>query len=45
MKSLTILHSYLLNNRYFNPNRSLENAKKLFLMTAIRKTALYMLDS
>ena len=29
----------------FNPNRSLENDKKLFLMTAIRKTALYMLDS
>lgn len=28
-----------------NPNRSLENDKKLFLMTAIRKTALYMLDS
>ena len=30
---------------WINPNRSLENAKKLFLMTAIRKTALYMLDS
>ena len=29
----------------FIPNRSLENDKKLFLMTAIRKTALYMLDS
>ena len=28
-----------------NPNRSLENDKKLFLMTAIRKAALYMLDS
>ena len=30
---------------HFIPNRSLENDKKLFLMTAIRKTALYMLDS
>ena len=30
---------------FLNPNRSLENDKKLFLMTAIRKTALYMLDS
>ena len=29
----------------FNPNLSLENDKKLFLMTAIRKAALYMLDS
>ena len=28
-----------------NPNRSLEKASCLFLMTAIRKTALYMLDS
>ena len=28
----------------FNPNRSLENDKKLFLMTAIRKTALHILD-
>ena len=28
-----------------NPNRSLENDKKLFLMNAIRNTALYMLDS
>ena len=27
-----------------NPNRSLENGKKLFLMTAIRKTALHILD-
>ena len=26
------------------PNRSLENDKKLFLMTAIRKTALHILD-
>ena len=32
-------------NCKLNPNRSLENDKKLFLMTAIRKTALYMLDS
>ena len=29
----------------FNPNRSLEKASCNFLMTAIRKTALYMLDS
>ena len=28
-----------------NPNRSLEKASCHFLMTAIRKTALYMLDS
>ena len=31
--------------QYFNPNRSLEKASCHFLMTAIRKTALYMLDS
>ena len=30
---------------HFNPNRSLEKASCHFLMTAIRKTALYMLDS
>ena len=29
----------------FTPNRSLEKASCHFLMTAIRKTALYMLDS
>ena len=29
----------------FNPNRSLEKTSCHFLMTAIRKTALYMLDS
>ena len=28
----------------FNPNRSLEKDSCHFLMTAIRKTALYMLD-
>ena len=28
----------------FNPNRSLEKASCHFLMTAIRKTALYILD-
>lgn len=28
----------------FNPNRSLEKVSCHFLMTAIRKTALYMLD-
>ena len=31
--------------RILNPNRSLEKASCHFLMTAIRKTALYMLDS
>ena len=30
---------------FFIPNRSLEKASCHFLMTAIRKTALYMLDS
>ena len=30
---------------HFIPNRSLEKASCHFLMTAIRKTALYMLDS
>ena len=30
---------------YIIPNRSLEKASCHFLMTAIRKTALYMLDS
>ena len=30
---------------YLNPNRSLEKVSCHFLMTAIRKTALYMLDS
>ena len=29
---------------HFNPNRSLEKVSCHFLMTAIRKTALYMLD-
>lgn len=37
--------AYCINAQCFNPNRSLENDKKLFLMTAIIKTALYMLDS
>ena len=32
-------------NVVLNPNRSLEKASCHFLMTAIRKTALYMLDS
>ena len=31
-------------NIAFNPNRSLEKASCHFLMTAIRKTALYILD-
>ena len=34
-----------LNTNVLNPNRSLEKASCHFLMTAIRKTALYMLDS
>ena len=33
------------NKACFNPNRSLEKASCHFLMTAIKKTALYMLDS
>lgn len=39
------LPMFYIVERFLNPNRSLENDKKLFLMTAIRKTALYMLDS
>ena len=35
----------LTEHKTFNPNRSLEKASCHFLMTAIRKTALYMLDS
>ena len=35
----------LLGHGVINPNRSLEKASCHFLMTAIRKTALYMLDS
>ena len=34
-----------LKRTLLNPNRSLEKASCHFLMTAIRKTALYMLDS
>ena len=34
-----------LPDKLFNPNRSLEKASCHFLMTAIRKIALYMLDS
>ena len=33
------------NTDVFNPNRSLEKVSCHFLMTAIRKIALYMLDS
>ena len=33
------------NHFWFNPNRSLEKVSCHFLMTAIRKIALYMLDS
>ena len=32
-------------HRHFTPNRSLEKVSCHFLMTAIRKIALYMLDS
>ncbi|WP_158635984.1 hypothetical protein [Prevotella brunnea] len=32
------------NGSLLNPNRSLEKVSCHFLMTAIRKTALYMLD-
>ena len=36
---------HVLSQQAINPNRSLEKASCHFLMTAIRKTALYMLDS
>ena len=39
-----VLYSYLSQDD-INPNRSLEKVSCHFLMTAIRKTALYMLDS
>ena len=44
-KSVGIAGDIAQSLKELNPNRSLENDKKLFLMTAIRKTALYMLDS
>ena len=31
--------------KFFNPNRSLEKNFLLFLMTAIRKSVLYMFDT
>lgn len=40
-----LISAYFLCTSRFNPNRSLEKASCHFLMTAIRKTALYMLDS
>ena len=44
---INFIYSLYFNFRYlpFNPNRSLEKASCHFLMTAIRKTALYMVDS
>ena len=42
---LQIFEEYNLAKSKFIPNRSLEKASCHFLMTAIRKTALYMLDS
>ena len=43
---MTILICFHFNTfRNFNPNRSLEKVSCHFLMTAIRKIALYMLDS
>ena len=44
----SLLVLYTLQHREslrFNPNRSLEKVSCHFLMTAIRKIALYMLDS
>ena len=38
-------HQALLFRQWFIPNRSLEKVSCHFLMTAIRKIALYMLDS
>lgn len=38
-------NDYYIIDRDFNPNRSLEKVSCHFLMTAIRKIALYMLDS
>ena len=41
----TIVALYIKQTKLLNPNRSLEKVSCHFLMTAIRKTALYMLDS
>ena len=40
-----LIHIIFAARRTLNPNRSLEKASCHFLMTAIRKIALYMLDS
>ena len=40
--ALAGIYGQMRSNIYFNPNRSLEKASCQFLMTAIRKTALYM---
>lgn len=46
MKTVITYGTYdLLHQGHINPNRSLEKASCHFLMTAIRKIALYMLDS
>ena len=37
-------HVYSVAAQMLNPNRSLEKASCHFLMTVIRKTALYILD-
>ena len=42
---IPVMSLQLLIENAVNPNRSLEKASCHFLMTAIRKTALYMLDS
>ena len=41
---INILDNQQLLRMLFNPNRSLEKVSCHFLMTAIRKTALYILD-
>ena len=44
-QKLEFLYDNHLELHRFNPNRSLEKVSCHFLMTAIRKIALYMLDS
>ena len=43
--SVKIKNKILFLHNLINPNRSLEKVSCHFLMTAIRKIALYMLDS
>lgn len=45
LESELLLKISAFNDSAINPNRSLEKAFCHFLMTAIRKTTLYMLDS